>query len=347
MIKLYKKDATGQIREWRIWYEGSEIVIGHGVFGGQMQEKREPVVIKGNNSLSEQIQSRIASRCGKKRDNGYLADLAAVQRQEKARNALGLFKPMLAHKMKDFKGPEITDWYVQYKYNGHRCLVTNIDGNLFAYSRQGKEIKSIDHILEKIDIPEDMTLDGELYIHGKSLQAISSLIKRKQFGSHELEYKLYDCMLPVSFKSRYDFIYNLLPDMVVPTYHNGPRDTAALKTAIERGYEGLIVRHGASGYEDGKRSKSLLKLKSVDDGEFEVVDIVLSADGWAILVCQTDLGKRFKVSAPGTMEEKFIIVRNYEKYIGQYVTVEWAELTQDKIPFHPIATGWVQDISIG
>lgn len=341
MIKLYKKDNTGQIREWSIWYDEDELVIFHGVHGGTLTEKREKVVVKGSNTLTEQIQSRIASRCKSKRDKGYLASLATVQLQDKAKNALGLKMPMLAHKKKDHKG-KIEEWWTQFKYNGHRCLVTNLNGTLFAYSRNGLHIKTIQHILDDIHIPVGATIDGELYIHGFSLQKISSIVKRDHV--HDLglkiKYMVYDVMLNHPYGKRIGWLQDNVQHLLVPTTFMGNYDAGAFKAAKSVGYEGLIVRHGSLGYEDGKRSKSLLKIKAVDDDEFEVVDIIPSADGWARLVCKFYNGKTFRVSAPGTMPEKYKVMINKELWIGRKVNVEWAELTDEGLPFHPIATMW-------
>ena len=341
---MYKKDNVGQVREWNIWYEGEDIVINHGVLGGQMQEKRESVVIKGSNTMMEQIQSRIASRCGAKRDEGYLVNLSIVRSQEKAMNAIGLPKPMLAHRMDKFEGT-IDEWYVQFKYNGHRCLLTKMDGKLFAYSRKGKPITTIDHIFEKVDIPEGATIDGELYHHGTSLQRISSWIKRGQAESEQLTYNVYDAMIPARYELRLKWLREVVPDLVVTTVRNGIYDHDTLNSAISQGYEGLIVRHGKTGYEDGKRSTSLLKVKKFLDTEVVVINILPSVDGWARLSCIFK-GLRFSVSAPGTMADKYSVMENKELYLGKMVQVEYANLTDEGIPFHPIATNWVKDISI-
>ena len=346
MIKMYRKDAGGQIREWNIWFEGDEIVMGHGVYRGQMQEKREAVVVKGNNTLSEQIQSRIASRCSNKRDLGYLADLKQVMAQEKSLNAMGLPKPMLAHRMDKFKGKIEEDWWTQYKYNGHRCLVTKQDGKLFAYSRKGKPITTIDHIFEQArKIPEGATVDGELYHHGTSLQRISSWIKKGQAESEQLTYNVYDAMIPARYELRLKWLQDVIPDLVVPTHYKGLFNRKRLDSVIAAGYEGLIVRRGTEGYEDGKRSNSLLKVKKFIETEVQVIEIIPSVDGWARLICLFE-GKQFKVSSPGTMDQKFRAMINKEIYTGKWVKIEYANLTDEGIPFHPTALNWIEDITI-
>jgi hypothetical protein len=115
-----------------------------------------------------------------------------------------------------------------------------------------------------------------------------------------------------------------------------PDITEELHNAIDLGYEGLILRTNDTGYEAGKRSKSLVKIKKWLDGEFLVTNIVPSVDGWAVLEC-THNGGFFRVSAPGTIDNKFEIMMDKENYIGRYVNVEFFEWTNDGIPFHPVA----------
>jgi ATP-dependent DNA ligase len=110
------------------------------------------------------------------------------------------------------------------------------------------------------------------------------------------------------------------------------------------GYEGLIIRQGEYGYEDGKRSRSLIKVKKCFDDEFLVVDIHESVDGWAILECAVDNEETFRVSAPGSMADKFYVALSKDEYIGRFVTVEYFEITNAGKPFHPVAIGWKEEL---
>jgi len=109
------------------------------------------------------------------------------------------------------------------------------------------------------------------------------------------------------------------------------------------GYEGLILRDLKMPYEVGKRSKGLIKVKQFMDAEFKVVDILPSAEGWARLVCELP-GDTFKVSAPGTIYQKTEVLKRKDEFIGEFVTVTFANYTIDGKPFHPVAERWRQDI---
>jgi DNA ligase-1 len=265
-------------------------------------------------------------------------------------NSMGLPRPMLAQKY-DSK-QSVNGNFIQPKLDGHRCLVSKQNGELTAYSRNAKPITSISHILEEIamlDI-DNVVFDGELYIHGEKLQKISSLVRRNQKESERLRYYIYDMVDECAdFASR---ALALSHAFVGKKF----RHTHLLKTticdddlkiqfdaAIQDGFEGLMIREPLAMYESGKRSKSLLKMKKFHDAEFKAVDIKQSADGWGIVVCETKSGDKFSVTAPGCAEEKIAVVEQPNAYIGAMITVEYAGLTKDGIPFHPVAKCWRYD----
>lgn len=341
MINLYMQDAKGDIRHWSIEKTENGISIHHGMLNGSMQHKIEFIAEgKAGRSLQEQIESRMFSRVSKMIDKGYVYTIEEAEKG--ATNALNLRKPMLAQKY-DHRFEHLKNGcYIQYKYDGNRCLITKQNGKVFAYSRNGKIIKSIDHILKAAEnIPEGCTLDGELYNHGTPLQTIRSWIARGQEDSRKLIYVCYDVMSGMKFSDRLGKIcnFNFVPPIFIATtsFHITDSFLPRLKTARDKGYEGLILRSNLTPYQDGKRSKSLVKVKSWEDAEFLVVGVTPSADGWAILECITDDGLDFRVSAPGNMGNKYNIMGNKDKFIRKMITVEYANLTKDGVPFHPVA----------
>jgi ATP-dependent DNA ligase len=259
----------------------------YGLIGGEQQTKYETIETnQSGRTISEQMLSRMSSRVSKQRDKGYV-DKYDVAVNNKSTNTLNLPKPMLAQPIKNVVVP--VSYYVQNKYDGNRCLITKQNGKVFAYSRNGKIIGSIDHILsEAKDIPERRILDGELYCHGVALQTIRSWISRSQEESKKLIYICYDIMSSDIYSKRLEALkkLNLNPPIyIAETTLISPKESleydifSELKEAISRGYEGLILRNPDTPYEDGKRSKGLIKVKAFDDGEFKVIDVIPSADG--------------------------------------------------------------------
>jgi ATP-dependent DNA ligase len=284
------------------------------------------------------------SRINKRLDQGYRRSIEEA-RENVGNNAMDLQRPMLAQQFDKIRAIDYTNCFIQKKYNGHRCLITNQGKGNIAYSRNGKPITTIDHILRDIDLDEGETIDGELYIHDTSLQQLGSLIRRKQTGSNLLQYVAYDIMANLPYSCRLDMLNDLFLGnnvSIAPTELYTPKTSLRdrLEESIEGGYEGLILRHGRSGYEAGKRSSSLVKVKKFMDAEFLVVNVEPSKDGWGILVCRLENGNTFKVPAPGTMANKMHIYKNRHEFIGLFITVEFFEWTDSMVPFHPRATNW-------
>jgi len=338
---LYAKDAKNQIRVWSVKEASDGISIEHGVLGGQLQEKFE-YIYEGlaTRTLEEQVKSRADSRIGKKIDSGYCRTLEEAERNDRT-NSLGFIRPMLAAKFDNVKNIDYDNLYYQHKYNGNRFLVTNHFGEMIAYSRQGKIIDTVPELLSYINIPEGMTIDGEIYCHGESLQTVNSWVKKRQDNTLKLRFHAYDVAVDQPYSERIEILksFNLnLYSSTVPThkYDGSTPIKQLMHQSISQGYEGLILRQNDFGYESSKRSKSLIKVKHFHDDEFLIIDMMLSKDGIPTLRCITEDGVKFKAVAPGTMFNKDIIYNNRDN-IGRYVHLEYSELTKDGVPFHPNA----------
>ncbi|EOE0154427.1 hypothetical protein ACJ8S7_005080 [Klebsiella pneumoniae] len=368
---LYIRDNSGKIRYWvcREVLDGLE--IEHGVLNGTPQFQFESIEEgKASRNQDEQIASRINSRYNKQLDKGYVYDLE-VAKTMKPVNSLGFCKPMLAKKSEDVDLDKMMTrpFYLQNKLDGNRCLIHNDGTGLVAYTRNGKEFKTLKHILEPLRniIPADYTLDGELYIHGVSLQTIVSWGKRLQPDTLKLQFHCYDLISPEPFSERNNELGAILtgagerlypttrrvltskftPEST-PNFGGSAVDLAGLlRIARKDGYEGKMFRSDFAlnrgvfeqvGYQDGKRSGSLIKLKMWEDQEFPIVDISESADGWAILHCVAPNGKPFTVSCPGDVPFKRYVLMNKDKFVSKDVTVQFAYWTDDGLPFHCVAT---------
>lgn len=353
---LYAKDQHGSIRVWRIDAIISdtqgELRIYYGVVDGDMVESFE-IISEGlaGRTIEEQTLLRFNSRISRKIDAGYVEDIDSAINNKRV-NILGLKRPMLAAKYDDMRRqiPFKEGVFIQRKYNGFRCLIANNNGVNIAYSRNGKEIEAINHIIDRIEIPNGTILDGELYCHSVPFQTISSWIKRKQKDTLKIKYIIYDIISDLPYSKRLYTLKNMERSGEINTtggqieiaetniVYSDTDAKAHLRNYIAAGYEGAIIRVDGEPYQDGKRSKSLIKMKQFFEDEFLVVGIDKSAEGWAILNCITKDGKTFSVSAPGTKYEKEKIYQNREMYIGRMVNVEYSEWTKYGKPFHPIAT---------
>lgn len=362
-VKLYRKNTFG-IGTWRVFVDlmrsgpdSATLCIAHAVTEGGTEVLHHDHVVKNGSgrTIPQQVELEMNSRVSKQLDKGYKRTRdEAVQGST---NQMGLINPMLAQKLEGmrivqshFKGA-----FVQPKLDGHRCLITKQDGVMLAYSRKGKPVTTINHVLEAFEsVMEDGdTVDGEIYKHGVPLQSLSSLIKREQVESRNLEYHWYDiCDRDKTFDERhaqllimYENLRSKCVQMVETVQVAKMSDVYRLfREHRDRGYEGSMLRLSTHGYQDGLRANQLVKVKERHDMEVTVVGGRPSATGWAILTVDTDSGVRFDVSAPGTHEQKTEVLQNIGKYVGRRLTIEYAMLTKEGVPFHAVAMRWHEEL---
>ena len=354
MITLYRKNSFG-LGRWCIWQDHDVIRFGHSTSLDGHIIPSEELVEKGlaGRSLQEQIESRINSRTSKMLDKGYKYD--PDEAAKAMTNQLGLITPMLA---KPLKASKIAKSIIQPKFNGHRCLITKVDGEIIAYTRQGKPIDTMGHITSEFAelLPEGVVVDGELYVHGALLQSIASLVKRAQAGSADVVYYAYDYVLLHDKKVQYVDRLTILDDLIANTaehvrsaesqiVYNLDEAVEVYRKHLQQGYEGSMLKTLSGLYESGKRSSSLLKMKPKFDTEAEVIDIVPGDTGLGICVCKiANLDQTFKVLAPGTHGDKIEALENKQDYIGRRLKIEYRELTANQLPFHAVATEWFSSI---
>jgi DNA ligase-1 len=293
----------------------------------------------------------VDSKASLKIDKGYVAT------EEEARlpstNALNLLKPMLATPFEKVK-PEKIEWHnalVQPKLDGHRALYDN--GVL--YSRQGK-VLNLPHIVDAIKASglDHLHLDGELYIHGSTLQEMATLIKKQRPETLTVEYHIYDIINAQPFAHRFGTLIRDFPRWPTDTVLKlvdiaevtSPEELEAQHAYYRaQGYEGTMLRFGCDGYDDGKRSRSLLKLKEFQDAEFTIVGVKegtpYTKEGVTyqvpIWVCDAGNGETFTCTAQGNMYEKHTLWVNRIKHIGHPLTVKFHYYSKEGIPQLPIA----------
>jgi DNA ligase-1 len=353
---LYAKTATGAIQVWICWVEGGDVCTQYGQKDGAMQDARFACTPKnvGRTNATDVRQQAIAEaiskwkkQCKKK---GYYAQ------EEQAATTLRL-APMLAKKYGDIKGR--IPWPVdgQPKLNGVRCLAyrTEEGGPILLQSRGG-DAYSVAHVSEALSklLQPGITLDGELYAHGTSLQQILSLCRRPQPDSLLLTYNVYDMAWLHGIERAAPWTqrkYLLQTWLAKHTHAWGPicgvetfevTDEESLKAhharLVARGFEGVILRMPEGIYNFGKRSSDLLKYKLYQDAEFPIVGWTTGKGKFAgvpIFVCKAPNGKTFEAVMNGTMEERAQILANAANLIGQQLTVSYFELSDDNTPMQP------------
>jgi DNA ligase-1 len=277
--------------------------------------------------------------------------------------AAGTYKPMLA-KTLDSVARIAFPADVQPKFNGVRCLARQDQhGNIVLQSRGG-DYYSVAHISQQLAAViggTDLILDGELYLHGESLQTITSLVKRPQDDSARITYCVYDVTNPTcsvgTWIDRAELLKRTLTTIPVfsaqyvgcvmhsPTLrvHELQHVHDAHALFVAQGFEGAIVRTHGGLYEFGKRSPNLVKVKAFKDEEFEVVGYSFGKGKFVdvtILRCVTKAGKSFDVTPKGTTAERAALAQTIDQHMHKMYTVQFFDWTDDGIPQHPVGIGF-------
>ena len=262
---------------------------------------------------------------------------------------------MLAHKNGDrpleFNPPK-KYYFLQPKLDGVRCIISK-DG---AFSRNGKEFKNVDHILNELaplfKYAPELVLDGELYNHDlkDDFNKIISLVRKSVNISLEdrLEakrlvqfhnYDIIDEKRPeLSYRERHDIIqhlqykYNLLYTRPVATYvvDNQMEINKLHNNNKEEGYEGSMVRSNAP-YEH-KRSWTLQKVKDWSDTEITITGFVEGkgkfAKGLGKFIGSDIEGRIVEVPWPNlTIKDRQAVWATRKSYLGKELTFEYFERT--------------------
>lgn len=283
---------------------------------------------KDERNVLQQAMVTIRGKYLKKIDEGSVTELTNLLK-DVVISSNTKFYPMLAKKYDDFIDKIKYPVYVQPKLDGNRCVVflNTIDNptykNVIMYTRSLKEYPnnpSNDAIRKALlDLlianyhkskNESIFLDGELYIHNKSLQDINSEVRGQALNGESMQYWIYDHFYPSytseTFKERDEFLNKIYDEFLKKNTKGLEKNTGLeiikllevniieseeecdeiYNTYLADNYEGIMIRNPAGIYQKSStkkseqlRSKDLLKRKETYDDEFEVVGYTQGSNG--------------------------------------------------------------------
>jgi DNA ligase-1 len=172
-------------------------------------------------------------------------------------------------------------WSIEAKLDGLRMVVVNGQ----AYTRNGRTIDSVGHILKELEpFKDEYVFDGEV-MGVTNFDEDSGKIRKKGMGPNlSLRYNVFDCIWKKEWDERKTQSYNerrrylaealgtAAPNYtsIVPlTKLNNPTSEELFRARdkyIKMGYEGVMIKDLSSPY-IFKRSDSILKLKDFTDAD--------------------------------------------------------------------------------
>lgn len=355
---LFKTSPSGALRQWRSWSQGNTVFTEHGQVGGKLQTSEDAVKGKSLGRSNETTPEQQAAVEAKQlRDayvkKGYVPDRT---RAEVVQNSLPAFLPMLAHVYEDAREVKYPA-HAQPKLDGVRCLALVRRGKCLLYTRSQKVVDTVPHIVEAVEkwarnrSIDSCSLDGELYNHAlkDDFGRILGAVKRKGVGedSELVHYYIYDFPSQDPFFIRTKKLLTLFSNVTRPLVFvetvrvNNEEDLRERAGDwVSKGYEGAMYRSSEGPYE-GKRSRHLLKVKTMKDDDFEVTGyqegrgkLMGLVGAW---VCRMKSGVEFRAKMEGKLEDlsKFDSAEAKSK-IGKILRVRYQGLTPDGVPRFPV-----------
>ncbi len=233
---------------------------------------------------------------------------------------------------------DVAGWWMSEKLDGVRAYW---DGKQFI-SRQGNVYMAPDWFIE--DLPDDVHLDGELWMGRKMFQKAVSIVRRMDKSDQwkEIKFLVFDApKLGEVFEARIAFIRQFLDERQTkyaePHVHTRCESTDHLKEELARveslGGEGLMLRKPGSKYEVG-RSHTLLKVKSFFDADALVIEHLPGAGRhkgrMGALNVQMSDGTKFSVGTGFSDAE-----RENPPAVGAIISFRYQELTDAGVPRFP------------
>ncbi len=364
--RLYSLARTGKITTTLYTVEQlpdgtCDIVNEHGYVDGKKQIDRRNVKTgknigkKNETTVQEQTIFDAKSKWNKKKDSNYTENTDGVPSADE----MSLL-PMLARKFKDAKHKIKYPCLVQPKLDGLRGFA-QVNGDVKITSRKFKPYDAVSHLhaeLKELFGELDVPVDGEIYLHGLTLEEINRRAKKyRDEITEELEFWVFDIAdinkTNIARNEILDRIKTRAKHMKVKHPHivfiltaiaNCEEDVYKLHDEyVKEGYEGAIIRNKDGKYLMEKRSSDLQKYKEFEDDEFKIVDIY-SGEGREtdaiIYTCEVKNAKSvktFDVRPRGSIEmRKVAMKKGKDFYKGKELTVRYQGLTELNVPQFPV-----------
>ena len=266
---------------------------------------------------------------------------------------------MLAKKYADHIHKHPYPLYVQPKLNGVRALYWQ--GGFQSRDEHFWIPEVIAHLTEQLSrIPSTIILDGELYVHGWSLQKINGAISVNRLSPNastpHVQYHIFDCLFPhqlsLTFSERHEKLRHLL-SVASTGLHIELVHTQEVCNEIEADqfyshyrdllYEGMMYRanvpYGISDLCTNKENRwdTLLKRKEWLDEDCPIIDVQLGTGKYSSCVGSLELrfpnGRLFSAGSGLSDLQRRLFMD--APPIGCIAKIKYEMLSDEGVPLKP------------
>jgi DNA ligase-1 len=350
---LYKWDANGSLRFWRVGCDlnKEELFTESGVVDGAVVYSPGEVNLnKSGRSFHVQAVQQAKQRYLEKfRDNSYRpAGEPPLSNQCMLANTWIPDEMILTY-------PVAT----QPKLDGMRCLVKKEGNKLIYSSRENVIWKHLNFFTTELmpifeQIPYNIILDGELYIHGMDFEDITSIVKNMTKLHPRLKDLTY-CIFTfntteyLNFLGRTLLLNNIVNKLALKrvvlldtVMCNSKEEVLSVHQSYRSlGFEGTMI-YNLNALYTTTRTMDLLKHKDWIEEEGIVMSVKRGKGrekDLAILSIKDQRGVITSMRPTGKFEQRRIWYQNPETIIGKRVTFKYQNLTQNNVPRFAVVLG--------
>jgi ATP-dependent DNA ligase len=364
--RLCSKNKNGADTFWEIYVVNDCIFRKSYIKSGKVREfpeiKATPKNVgkKNETTSKEQALFEAHSLWSKKQDQGYMAENSvegsggnsgntSKKSKTKSDKEVSHILPMLANKFHERKKHLKLPFGISRKLDGIRVVATFEDNKVKLSSRLGKEFSNLEGIRDSLSRifskNSSLIIDGELYSHDLPFNTISGAVrsKKKSAVDEQLELWIFDVLSKDDLNMPYESRMELLKSIEKGTKSSNLKfvyyDVCERLEDVEKfhdkyvseGFEGAMCRNLDGKYLFKNRSNDLLKFKSFEDAEFEIVGAkagVGTEEGAIVFECTSEFGN-FDVRPRGSIQRRREMYENRGEYIHKKLTVRYQPETNE------------------
>jgi len=353
--KLVKGNRFWEIVVNNVSQNNITVKTRYGIIGSKITETLPQTFTKskGQTYVKKKITDKIR--------NGYKPVNQVKIKNTQVKNFV---KPMGAVLLEKNEEKIIFPADAQPKLDGFRGVAIKTEGSAEIVSKNGLPYPHLEKIKKELEtfplLKQGYRLDGEIYLHDKSIGELRSVLGRKQLNSQKViedEKKIRYCVFDVIMKNvpsekrlqllknSFKFWKSNLVHLVQIKTVNSIEEVNKLKeNYLDNGYEGIIVRNRNGLYTPGKISRDVFRTKEFKTEIFKIVG-ALEGKGnnkgtviWK-LQCLNDKNKTFTAKPIGTKNKRTELYQNRQKYIGLKIKIKYFDLNNKTgcVTRHPVA----------
>ncbi len=257
---------------------------------------------------------------------------------------------MLASKYQDHEH-KISEFIATEKMDGCRCIMIKHKGKVEFFTRQGKTIDGLTEIIAESEFLTHMVYDGELVLRNDNNLNSADLFRetmkvvRKDGIKKNVEFHVFDALPFIEFqdgkstkgaKERKEDLHHILDSHAlsfikeVPVLYVG-NDKEQIQFLLEKmeneGKEGIML-NDVSGKYECKRSTRLLKVKSMQTVDLEIIGFEEGTNKYEGKLGRINVeykGNSIGVGSGFSDLDRIEIWDNQEEYLGRVCEIQFFE----------------------